>query len=139
MGAADFFTVSLGRTPHQAFDKAREEAQYLYGHAGYTGTIAEKGEFKFMGQVPTAHWKKVPGWFDRETYKRDYPKARLPGKPIPTKYRQKVAQLVDTYNDKWGPAICYEVTGEAAKQIRAERGRAGTMDKVYVFCGWASE
>ncbi|MDX1408317.1 MAG: hypothetical protein R3330_09290 [Saprospiraceae bacterium] len=140
MGATTFFTVSLGRNPHQAFDRAREEALYVHGHGGYTGTIAEKDSFKFMGQVSTPHWEKVPSWFEREEFKREHPPtARLPHKPIPPKYRPRVVELLDTYLDKWGPAICYEVTGQEAKRQRAYHERSGTWDKVYVFCGWASE
>lgn len=139
MGASEFFTVSLGRNPHEAFDKARKEAQYLYGHGGYTGTIAEKGEFKYLGEIGTAHWQKLPEWYERAHAKRDResPKERLPGKPIPAKYRELIEKTVDIYDDKWGPAVCFQVTGSIVPTIKAELGRKGTMDKVYVFCGWA--
>lgn len=141
MGAAEFFTVSLGKNPHQAFDKAVAAAQYEYGHGGYTGTIAEKSGFKYMGEVGSRLWEKIPDYFERELAKkyRDSPKERLPGKPIPAKYRDKVRQLVDIYDDKWGPAICYRVTGVAAQRLKEQAGRKGSHDKVYVFCGWASE
>lgn len=141
MGAEQFFTIALGRNPHQAFDKAREDAYWEWGHAGYTGSIAEKQEFKMMGSVGTDHWRKVPGWFERvlaETYPAYKVDGRLPHKPIPPAYEQKVRRMVTVYDNKWGPALGYEVTGTAAQKIRLERGRKGTLDKVYVFCGYAN-
>jgi|8_EtaG_2_1085327.scaffolds.fasta_scaffold108037_2 hypothetical protein len=51
MGAVEFVTSSRGKTPEEAFTNAVEEAQYDYGHAGYTGTIAEKPGFE-MRKVP---------------------------------------------------------------------------------------
>lgn len=45
MGADNFFTQAFGRDVHEAFDNARKDAAWQYGHAGYTGTIAEKGSF----------------------------------------------------------------------------------------------
>ena len=45
MGACDFTTLSSGGTASGAFNAAVEQAQYDYGHAGYTGTIAEKDDF----------------------------------------------------------------------------------------------
>ena len=43
MGAEEFDTVVLGEDDLQAaFAAARHRAEYDYGHAGYTGTIAEK-------------------------------------------------------------------------------------------------
>jgi len=141
MGAAQFFTVSMGRNPHHAFDRAVEGARHQHGHGGYTGTIAEKDSFKMMGSVGTAHWRKVPGWLERELVSRDghVGTTRLPGTPIPEKYRVMVRQFADLYNDKWGPAIGYQVTGDAAIQLRVEAGRKGKHEQVYVFCGLASE
>ena len=46
MGATEFFTTSSGKTAQEAFRSAVEEAQYEYGHGGYTGTIAEKSDCK---------------------------------------------------------------------------------------------
>lgn len=45
MGAEEFRQISYGQTAEEAFRKAIESAQYDYGHAGYTGSIAEKNEF----------------------------------------------------------------------------------------------
>jgi hypothetical protein len=43
MGASDFITYEPTRDLRTAFANARDQAAYDYGHAGYTGTIAEKG------------------------------------------------------------------------------------------------
>lgn len=45
MGATTFVTIASGKTAAAAFKKAVKQAQYDYGHAGYTGTIAEKHDF----------------------------------------------------------------------------------------------
>lgn len=45
MGAHTFYTRSSGEDAKSAFQNAVEDAQYRYGHAGYTGTIAEKTSF----------------------------------------------------------------------------------------------
>ena len=45
MGANTFFTRAKGNTAKDAFNAAVKEAQYEYGHRGYTGTIAEKHDF----------------------------------------------------------------------------------------------
>ena len=44
MGATSFTATGKGDTMQAAFVRARDQAQYEYGHAGYTGTIAEKPE-----------------------------------------------------------------------------------------------
>ena len=42
MGAERFMEIEAGKGLDEAFKKAVKKARYLYGHAGYTGTIAEK-------------------------------------------------------------------------------------------------
>jgi hypothetical protein len=44
-------TEARGATAKDAFDSAVREAQYDYGHAGYTGTIAEKDEFTVISDA----------------------------------------------------------------------------------------
>lgn len=44
--------VGMGRTFDDAFNQVREEAAYLYGHDGYSGTMAEKESAIFCGQLP---------------------------------------------------------------------------------------
>lgn len=52
MGATSFVTTVRGATPHDAFSSAVNEALYLHGHGGYTGTIAEKSGFT-MCPIPS--------------------------------------------------------------------------------------
>lgn len=57
MGGEMFENKASAKTADEAFAKAREKALYDYGHSGYTGTIAEKQEFKMVtpnsGESPT--------------------------------------------------------------------------------------
>lgn len=80
MGAETFFQTASGKTAREAFDNAVREALYNYGHAGYTGTIAEKQDYVVIG---------VP----QEVSAEDY-----------------ALKLVDEsdgrVDDKWGPAGC---------------------------------
>lgn len=45
MGANKFASVAKGKDADEAFRKAVEQAEYEYGHRGYTGTIAEKDDY----------------------------------------------------------------------------------------------
>lgn len=83
MGACDFRTRASGATAREAFNTAREDAQYENGHAGYTGTIAEKGSFKEIA-VPAG---KDPEDYAEELMDNDDPRI----------------------SDKWGPAGCVKV------------------------------
>lgn len=56
MGACEFINVwqkATQNTAKEAFRACVEQAQYDHGHAGYTGTIAEKNEFVRIGSVKT--------------------------------------------------------------------------------------
>lgn len=78
MGATTFDVVSEGPTAKEAFGTATSEARHLYGHGGYTGTIAEKRSFVV-----------IP----------------LPKGKEPRKYAYDLLNNDDPrVNDKWGPA-----------------------------------
>lgn len=78
MGAQMFEDDSMGATASIAFDYAVQEAQHMSGHGGYTGTIAEKHDFKVV--LPE----------ENET------PAECVDRHIDN----------DTFGDKWGPAGC---------------------------------
>lgn len=67
MSASDFTIRAGGNMPEEAFGEAKKEAQYDYGHSGYTGTIAEKDEFveikevglKLLDEVKRAYAEKL--------------------------------------------------------------------------------
>lgn len=172
MGGTNFTDVALGRTPEDAYRAACEEARYMHGHGGYTGTIAEKSGFVqfdlkprtdpfkvdrliwdaeqalWYEQDPDSEWTHKPTaaqrnalkWL-RERVTRVTPKPRPRGafvgysNPRP---RDTVEHLFSVYGDKWGPAVCLEVTGQRATKIKEQHGRKGTRDKVYLFFGIAS-
>ena len=83
MGASEFFATGYGDDADEAFDYAVSDAKYQYGHGGYTGTIAEKNDFRMI-QVPDG----------KDPY--DY-----------------ADELLDDDNhwvgNKWGPAGCIEI------------------------------
>lgn len=85
MGAEVFFTSATGKTAKEAFNSAVEQAQYDYGHAGYTGSIAEKTSFVI---IPLPEGKNAGEYVD---YLIDNCDPRI--------------------DDKWGPAGCIK-TGE---------------------------
>ena len=85
MGADTFGAKAKGKTAEHAFREAVRRAEYDHGHAGYTGTIAEKDSY-VMIPVPAEY------------------KAR------PQDYARKLVEDSDPrIDDKWGPAGCIEL------------------------------
>ena len=85
MGATTFGCTARGRDASEAFKKARDEAFYEHGHGGYTGTIAEKSDYKLV------------------TLSEEVINDR-------TLFRAKIDELTDTqFDDKWGPAGCVKL------------------------------
>ncbi|MDI6814330.1 MAG: hypothetical protein QMD10_12490 [Desulfitobacteriaceae bacterium] len=79
MGATTFWVTETGFTPKEAFKKAVDKARYMYGHGGYTGTIAEKDSFVMIN---------------------------VPQGKNPEKYAQELLNSEHEVADKWGPAGC---------------------------------
>ena len=86
MGAADFYTVSQGKTARDAFNNAVDQARFDHGHAGYTGGVAEKHEFVMV---------QTPAGSDPHEYA-----GRL------------IDQSDPRIRDKWGPAGCIALGGD---------------------------
>ena len=83
MGACDFQCKAKGASAKEAFQNARARAQYENGHGGYTGTIAEKHEFKM-----------IP----------------LPQGADPYVESSRMIDAGDPrIDDKWGPAGCFDL------------------------------
>jgi hypothetical protein len=59
MGADSFFNSGLGDDPKTIFKDLVKKARHEYGNGGYTGTIAEKTQFKIVSQLPMpkSYWK----------------------------------------------------------------------------------
>lgn len=88
MGAETFSQVARGKTADEAFRAATEEARYNYGHAGYTGTIAEKHDFIMLTVSPERLEEiKKSNWYEFS-------------------YDDPLWKRVD---DKWGPAGCIDL------------------------------
>lgn len=114
MGATTFqteITVDKKTSDQDAFRDARAQAQNDHGHAGYTGTLAEKNSFVLLARVSSA---KNAGIICQEILHRD-------DTGIPT-YRQEASAITD---DKWGPAA-------------ALRYPIDTKTDGVLFFGWAS-
>jgi hypothetical protein len=92
MGASEFFTTSFGDTAQAAFRSAVEEAQYESGHGGYTGTIAEKDDFKLASSE----------LFETREAAMDFAS-------------KKMEDDNHFCQDKWGPAGCVRFKGKDAK------------------------
>lgn len=87
MGAEVFCVYSNGKTAKEAFDYAVENALHEYGHAGYTGTIAEK--HKFVQITPP---------YD------------IASREQAIEYAESLIDEDDRrIRDKWGPAGCIRV------------------------------
>lgn len=135
--ASTFGVIQLGRTPKAAFDAAREHHLYLYGHAGGTGTVAEKTEFKYLGELGSMYLDYLDSYLLRTTAwhllkRKD--KATAPSN-VPVGIKHLMASLIEMYLDVNGPAVCLQITGSRVAEIRMAMGRKGTWDKVYWIGG----
>jgi len=78
MGATTFMIKGHGTTAQHAFAQARQKAKYDHGHAGYTGTIAEK---RSVIEIPVPEGRE------------------------PVEYAHDLLNTGDArVDDKWGPA-----------------------------------
>ena len=113
MGAESFQVNAIGKTAQEAFRSAVDQAAYEYGHAGYTGTIAEKSEF-VMSTDSLADVLKLAEC--KEKLAASVAKAMLAD--ATAQYRaEAIADVLfsindDRINDKWGPAGCIEIKPE---------------------------
>lgn len=88
MGAVDFEQYQPGESAKEAFEAATEEARYLHGHGGYSGTLAEKHSFVIVEKDPLPL---------REAQKRAY---------------DLIEDEDERIRDKWGPAGAIPVEEE---------------------------
>lgn len=112
MGAEVFFTVARGNTAREAFETAVEDAQYEFGHGGYSGTIAEKSSFTM---IPFSGKDVTPMEFADVLIERSDPRI----------------------DDKWGPAGCIEITDIEEGAAEADYS-VGEGPRKFLFFGWAS-
>jgi len=162
MGACDFAVTIFGKDAEEAFRSATQQARYEHGHGGYTGTIAEKTSFHFvdlkrLGMTLDQYFKAMNAAqaltyaeYDakpngskrtkREQSKRDTAvrRARTKFDRLAKDKGYSIRQAFAISNDKWGPAICVEVTGKRAKEHRERYGLKGRKGGVFHFFGMAS-
>jgi len=92
MGAQEFCVTATGKTAQDAFNNAVTDAQWEYGHGGYTGTIAEKSSFVMV---------KLPEGKEADEYVEEL-MALDDGESA-------MKAVEDTFRDKWGPAGCIDL------------------------------
>jgi hypothetical protein len=104
MGGEDFYAQGDGETAREAFDNTVQQAQYDHGHAGYTGTIAEKGEFVVF---------EVPKTADAATIMNAVGVASSLNVGVESVEQEAARELyaafpldriAAVFDDKWGPA-----------------------------------
>tara|TARA_R110000751_G_scaffold271119_1_gene370888 strand:+ start:3602 stop:3934 length:333 start_codon:yes stop_codon:yes gene_type:complete len=109
MGADVFYNRTKGNDAKVAFREELEEARYMSGHGGYTGTIAEKSGFVMSNKpkgIDADEWIEMVSEFDEEDKKQENYHA--------------LKKDYETYDNKWEGALCVP-----------------TKDG-FIFCGWAS-
>ena len=85
MGGSSFDTMATGKNAKEAYHNAVEDANYEYGHRGYTGQINVKDGF-IMVSTEVMTKEQAQNYAD-ELYNKDDKRAL----------------------DKWGPACCIEL------------------------------
>ena len=101
MGAMQFASEATGRTAEEAFAAAVEDARYMQGHRGYTGTIAEKSEFSVV---------KVPAGVDAENFIAAVLSVETDDETMKG-CEAELSRAREIADDKWGPVACVR-TGE---------------------------
>ena len=108
MGASDFCNSWAGTDADEAFNEAREAAAWEHGHGGYTGTLAEKGDFTLFGQIARDDIDKVKNLIDAADWQANAAEARAELEKL---YPGKSQALIDNFRDKWGPAAAFQYDG----------------------------
>ena len=130
MGAVNFFQIAIGKDADTAFRTAKGEAQYDFGHAGYTGTIAEKHSFIIYDAPPNMSAFKYAEMIENgncNLFKID---------PM---YADTLKRAIDCFDDKWGASVCIPLIGKELKEYKQAHGLEKTRKKVFIFCGMASD
>lgn len=115
MGAQQFATRGTGKTVAEAFATARERAAWEHGHGGYSGSLAEKGDYAVI---------TLPKGVDVEKFVRAVQQFSPNDKPEPFTTAEMQSAWLNAYektDDKWGPAGAIQVAPEE-----------------WIFFGWAS-
>ena len=130
MGAEQFVTKSNSRFPdaQEAFNQAKEQEAYEHGHGGYSGTLAEKGDYVM---IPVPDEMEAGNFVDHvlSYYKVDWGENKgeehwlgnAEPDGLEQSSREAIRKAHDLVDDKWGPAGCVK-----------------DADHGFIFFGWAS-
>lgn len=162
MGASDFIDYGIGKTADEAFSNAVQQARYDYGHAGYTGTIAEKPGFVLftLPKYTTAEKVVASLWgaklaLDAEAGVENYyrpdrkqmTKAKADLKWLRARFTDRqIRDMWEAHDNKWDDCLAFELKGKERlahlpKSYDAESGTwitRRTTKKVFMFAGFAS-
>jgi hypothetical protein len=109
MGAEQFEQHAGGETVAQAFDTAVKDAQYDYGHSGYSGTIAEKPGYHLIGvPVGFTHNDMIDA-MSRALYGEEITPAWAAF--IANVGESEAARVAEIFDEKWGPCIAMRMQG----------------------------
>ena len=112
MGAELFENREWGASAKEAFNNAVKQAEYDYGHRGYTGTIAEKTTFVMI------------------PLEKGY---------SPEDIKELLVVMGDErIDDKWGDAGCIEIPPEFYTEDDKVYKEKHPLEHLYLFFGWAS-
>ncbi|HUU87658.1 MAG TPA: hypothetical protein VMX17_07900 [Candidatus Glassbacteria bacterium] len=89
MGANTFFQSSDGKNTLEAFNFAKKDAYYDFGHRGYTGSLAEKDSYELISDEVM------------ETIEEAMVLAE-----------KLIDECDERIDDKWGPAGCIKFKTE---------------------------
>lgn len=160
MGAERFFDYSEGADIGHAYQRAVDTAFWRHGHEGYTGSICEKAGWVLIPRPRGVSAEKVGealdladkawAWDTTSESTRSWLTPPTSGdRAIWDKVQnwwgpKHAREIMDTYNDKWGPAIAIGTTG-ADKARYATRTSSPINDatrprghQLFAFFGWAS-
>jgi hypothetical protein len=152
MGAQQFHTLTWGKDVNTAFNHAVETANWHYGHDGYTGTIAEKNEYRLFSIPPRICPNKIrkaleqwpldyelDGLSNRSQIGKKNRVLEQVGLSQTPRLRYLIDSMIDTYDNKWGAAVAMRIKqGKLDRELRNKYGRKGQKGSFYLFCGWAS-
>ena len=160
MGADTFYQTGEGKGALDAFNRAHDDAAYEYGHGGYTGTLAEKGDFIDFTQRATtlgaspATRRKLAEWaysshfaYEEDGKKRIKGYVRIPVRAtntmfgvsgpaemlVPVKVPQRYRQLVADMSAQTDDKWGPAGCIEVGREKGMKRGY-----RRYIFFGWAS-
>lgn len=121
MGAEWFTQDADGADVGEAFRTARAEAQYQHGHAGYSGTLAEKDSWIMVRPTPVGSLAEAEGLAER------YAHSIAGGGRLDT-----LPHFAEVDN-KWGPAAAVEFVPDPPRLTGMRTGH-----RSFLFFGWAS-